>query len=237
MGRISKSFVLILILIMIISGLSVMIVKPANAQSIPKPSVPEFTLSILSHPYDVAPTTTIDPFTGKTVTTQAGYHVENKSIEITIKNQPFTAFTDKSGNYINLYYNVSYKGPYGTDWNYYSYDSLTKYFVTQSDSDYTTISFSQIPTEGQMDFRLQALIGFYTETGHPFMDVYEYNFTGQTSDWSSTQTITIQESNSSPSPTSSVPEFPIIAILPLFLSAFSAAIILRHRKTASKPKT
>ena len=88
-----------------------------------------------------------------------------------------------------------------------------------------------------MDFRLQALIGFYTETGHPFMDVYEYNFTGQTSDWSSTQTITIQESNSSPSPTSSVPEFPIIAILPLFLSAFSAAIILRHRKTASKPKT
>ena len=205
-----------------------MMVESATAKTIPKPSIPEFTLSIVSHSYDVAPTTTIDPFTGNTVSTQAGYHVENKSIEITIKNQPFTAFTDKIGHYIILYYNVSYKGHYGADWNYYSYDSLTKYFVKQSDSDYTTIPFTQIPTEGQMDFRLQALIGFYTETGHPFMDVYEYNFTGQTSDWSNTQTITIPETSSLSLLVAWVAVFLVIIVV------LSLLLFRRHRKSRSR---
>ena len=41
-----------------------MIVKPANAQSIPKPSVPQITVALVDHSYDTPPTTptyTIDP--------------------------------------------------------------------------------------------------------------------------------------------------------------------------------
>ena len=66
-----------------------------TVDSISKPSVPEFSVRIVAYPYDVPPetTTTIDEYTGKeTTTTQPGYHVENKSIEITIKNQPFTPY-------------------------------------------------------------------------------------------------------------------------------------------------
>jgi len=83
-----------------------------------KPSVPEFTLKVVEYPYDVAPTTTADPYTGKTVTTQADYHVENKSIEITIINQPFSPYDDANDKRISLYYNVTVKGHYEDNWDY-----------------------------------------------------------------------------------------------------------------------
>jgi len=62
---------------MAISSLSLMMVKPASAELIPTPSVPTFTLSIVSHSYDVAPITTTDQYTGKTVVTHEGYQVDN----------------------------------------------------------------------------------------------------------------------------------------------------------------
>ena len=83
MGRTSKGFSLLLFCILAVSSL--LIIQCADAQSIPKPSVPDFTLRIVAHPYDVAQTTTVDPYTGKTITTEYGYHIENKSIEVTIK--------------------------------------------------------------------------------------------------------------------------------------------------------
>ncbi len=87
-----------LILILILATSSLMLVHFSYAST---PSVPEFTVQIAAHPYDVPPTTTtiIDPYTGKeTVTTHAGYHVENKSIEVRIKN-----------NLGASYYNFRYK--------------------------------------------------------------------------------------------------------------------------------
>ena len=114
MGRISKSFTLILTLIMVLSSLTLQIVKPAFAQSIPKPSVPEFTIETVSRPYDVPPATTTatDPYTGKqTTTTQPGYHVENKTIEAVIKNSLGTS-----------YYNFRYKGHYTQDWSYFPFN-------------------------------------------------------------------------------------------------------------------
>ena len=50
-----------------------------------KPSVPEFTVKLVAHPYDVPTTYSTDPYTGETIT-HAGYHMENKSIEVSIKN-------------------------------------------------------------------------------------------------------------------------------------------------------
>ena len=75
-------------------------VEPTEPASIPKPSVPEFTVKAVSHPYDVPTTYSTDPYTGETITHE-GYHVENKSIEVWIKNQPFTPYADADGHEIN----------------------------------------------------------------------------------------------------------------------------------------
>jgi len=61
MDRLSKSFAIFIILIIAISSLSLLLVKPASAQSIPKPSVPEFAVKFVG-----------------------------SMLVITIKNQPFT---------------------------------------------------------------------------------------------------------------------------------------------------
>ncbi len=211
---------------------------------IPKPSVPEFTVKYEAHSYYIPPTYGIDPYTGENVTTQAGYHVENKSIVFTIKNQPFTSYKDASGNYTSLYYNVRFKGHYEDKWSYFPYDPADGYATgsysdtyNASDSDYTIIlvrmkvvttgrmRLTGIPAGGQVDFQMQALIGhldkIYTgSTGFAWfgdeMDHY-YVFTGETSDWSDTQTLTIGESQTStPSPetTPTQPPSPIIAPTP-----------------------
>ena len=75
----SKRTSLLFIVILTVSSLILVNLAPA---SITKPSVPEFTVKFEAHPYDVPPTYGIDPYTGKNVMTQAGYHVENKSIEV-----------------------------------------------------------------------------------------------------------------------------------------------------------
>jgi hypothetical protein len=201
----SRSLVLLLIAVLVLSSL--VMVGSAFAESIPTPSVPEFTLTLVAHPYDVPPTYETDPYTGETTMTAEGYHVENRSIEITISNQPFTIYKLDNTQYVDFYYNISYKGHYEDKWRYYSYNSNTNWFFRQSGSEYTVISFNQIPTEGQMDFRVQAQIGYYTEF-YGVMGWINYNFTGEVSGWSETQTLTIPEIQTpSPSPeATSTPE-------------------------------
>jgi hypothetical protein len=194
-----------------------MVVKPVQS-AITKPSVPEFTVKLVAHPYDVPTTYSIDPYTGENIT-HPGYHVENKSIEVTIKNQPFSPYKDANGNYIGLYYNVSYKGHYGNDWSYYpNYGG----WYPASHSDYVVIAFSfggnnqssytsssqaelgaNISPGGQADFRVQAIIGNVTEINTGFImfgsEVINYDIiTVETSDWSSTQTVTIPANAPSP---------------------------------------
>ncbi|MCJ7763000.1 hypothetical protein MUP38_06065, partial [Candidatus Bathyarchaeota archaeon] len=73
----SKRVALLFIVILTVSSLKV---GNFALASITKPSVPEFTVKLADHSYDVPPSTTAttDPYTGKqTVTTQPGYHVEN----------------------------------------------------------------------------------------------------------------------------------------------------------------
>ncbi|MDI9577867.1 MAG: hypothetical protein QM398_07025 [Thermoproteota archaeon] len=187
--------------------------------SIPKPSVPEFTVKLVSYPYDVPPTTTttVDPYTGKeTVTTQPGYHVENKSIELIIKNQPVTPHTDAEGHMINLYYNVRVKGHFEDPWReLYSIDELMreergahKQGPVQSSFEYTVISCSaDYPDDGEVDFQVQALAGYYTEWWPALGGPVKWYFTGQTSDWSNTQTIRMSDGtvsvSTSPNPTES----------------------------------
>jgi hypothetical protein len=97
--------------------LTLLTVKPVNAQTVPKPSIPEFTVQYVDRSYDVpiTTTTTTDPFTGKQVTTtNGGQHVTKRTIDITIKNQPYSSVY-QDDHLIQLYYVVRTKGHYA-DW-------------------------------------------------------------------------------------------------------------------------
>ena len=75
---------------------SLMVVRLASS-AITKPSVPEFTVKFVDASYNVPTTSSIDPFTGQNVTNE-GYHVENRTIELIIKNQPFASYISNGQN-------------------------------------------------------------------------------------------------------------------------------------------
>ena len=220
MNRISKSFTVFIILIMAISSLSLIMIKPTLAQSISKPSTPDFTIKYVDRSYDTQPTYGLDQYTGKTVITKPSEHVDNRTIEITIKNQPFTPFTDSSsGREINLYYNVRYKGSFGQDWTLLFGKRVELYDGTLTDplfndgypsqdssSQYSIISYT-LPwniVRGQIDVQVEALKGYVNRTldsalSHLFYPVYNYTLFGEESEWTTTQTITIGETSASTS--------------------------------------
>ena len=94
-------------------------IESAYVQSILQPSLPEFLVQYVNHPYDLAPTSTIDPYTGKTIIPSQGGHFDSFSIEVKIKNQAFVSTIDSSGNYTSLYYNLRFKGHYENETNGY----------------------------------------------------------------------------------------------------------------------
>ena len=250
MARLSR-YIAVIFAIIVLTVIGIV-----SAQTIPKPSVPEFSLKVVAYPYDVAPTTTIDPYTGKAITTNDGYHEENRSIEITIKNQPFTSSLDKSGNYSNLYYNIRFKGSYEDLWKYYPVDLSNSNYssasvpINASKSMYTIINLglstyqlNNVPVGSKIDVQVEALIGYVKQVNFFFMgsDGHYYTFSDfEESGWSTTQTLTIGESSntinptSSPEPTPTVLEFPNLTAIPLLLSALAVALALRIKK--SKPK-
>lgn len=185
-------------LIPILALTSFIIVEPVFAQSIPNLSVPEFTVKLVEHPYDVPTTYSIDKYTGENIT-HPGYHVENKTIEISIKNQP-SAY----GENYTLYYNIRVKGHFEKNWT-----ELQSYSA-RSDSKYTVLSLPvYYPPKAQVDFQVEAIIVHSYENRvfsddwlaqHPLAevmqpgleDIYEREFEiVGTSGWSETQTVTI----------------------------------------------
>jgi len=260
MGKIGKTFTLILTLVIAISCVTSLTAKPVSAQSIPTPAAPTFTAAFVPASYSV---TTTDPYTGVSTTTQ----VDNSTIELTIKNQPF----DYPANY-HLYYDVQVKPHFGGNWtnlnpteSLFSGSNLTlaQYISTvysslsslpESNSAYTTISYSPtsvgVPFQGgQVDFQVSAVVGvnstFYSirNVGGVLVGAGQIEPAVayvSSSDWGSTKTVTIPASSVSPSPTSTptpaIPEFSAITLLPLLFSVFFVAIVLRHRKTADMCK-
>src|SRR4030066_2540959 len=95
---------------------------------------------MLTLPMNIPTTYSIDPYTGKNAT-QEGYHVEQKNVEVRIKNQPFTPFwiqdSSSGANYsVGFYYNIRFKGHFSEDWRelYLPYqcpaqDSVSEYTV------------------------------------------------------------------------------------------------------------
>jgi hypothetical protein len=187
--------------------------------SITKPSVPEFTVKLIDSSYDVPPTSSVDPYTGQTVT-QAGYHVESRTIKLSIKNQPFTPFLveDENGNNwtADFCYNIRIKGHFSEDWMELYRASEGGYPTQDSESEYTVLSFvgeysstkgmefetsaimTSFPPGAQIDFQVEAMIGYIHHVdAMPFSaDVFE----GETSGWSNTQTLTFPGNTSGTSP-------------------------------------
>lgn len=172
-------------------------------RQIPIPSAPEFTMKYVESYYDVPAKYKIDEFSGQQVLISTAKRYMNQSIEITIKNQPFTPF-QVDGKQFDLYYNVSWKGHYGDDWRYSSYNdkaSDSSYTVipiypiheTVYYTDHDSIWLTGVPP-GDYDFQVQAFIGYYTKTGcdTPLGIMYHVDWTGQTSAWSNTQTLSIR---------------------------------------------
>ena len=238
MGNIRKGFSL---LVVILAVSSLMMVESAFAQSIPKPSVPDFTVQFVDSSYDIPTAHSFDPYTGQEITNQ-GYHVEKKSIDVKIKNQPFEPFYMENGRPINLYYNIRIKGHFEQNWTEL-YRPVYGFPKQSTDSDYTVFSYTwvehsetQIGTRmiilragAQADFQVEAMIGYIADSG-PFSNrsPREY-FEGETSGWSNAQSITIGETSASISLSPTVPEFPAVAILPLFILIPLITVILRQK--------
>ena len=233
MAEIPKSCTVILFTLMLISTI-ILISKPANAQTIPTPSVPQFSVKYIVYTTYVAPTYTINPYTGQNETTSLGQQVSNQTIQFTIKNQPFTPYYDNSGNYIDLYYNFRYKGHYTTEWTYNPFYLFTNNATGESqvqtphsygpfaggmfiyynstgenESVFTFDSFHiTIPNSGLMDFQVEAQIGHIDDIPSGLLAGDYYKFAGQSSDWSDTQTISFPDGTVSLSPnTSTAPTY------------------------------
>jgi len=256
MSCLSKGLPSILILTMVVSSLSMTTIQPVSAQSIPTPSVPEFTVKYVNDSYYVPPQYAVDQYSGKTVQTGGGFALDNETIVITITPQPFTSYRDKDGNAINLLYNVEYKGNFGQTWmeDGVSHGDIVVFGLGDDGYDENVglpfVALGDLSAGDQVDFRVQAQIGYYNYTysgvGSPdIASSYYIVFIGKTSDWSNIQTITIPGDSASiytspdslsaqaalvPTQTPFVPEFTALAILPLLLSLFAVAVLLRHRK-------
>jgi hypothetical protein len=255
MARMGKYLSLLIIGILAVSLL--VMVKPIDAQTIPKPSVPEFTVFFADHSYDVPLTSTnsTNPYTGQQEThTEGGYHVEIKTIDVKITNQQFTPITI-DGNTTQLYYVIRWKGYYenwpnisysGMDYNYY----LNNFGINASNSQYTLKSYpiasmSYIPNGGKIDFQVKAQAGYpFRYFGGHIQPIGTNFHAAAESEWSNIQTVTMVGnawSNSTsysptptespnPTPSPSVPEFSWLMILPLFLSILSIAVLIKKRK-------
>jgi hypothetical protein len=208
----NKILPILLIVVLAVSGL--IVVGSTSGQSIPTPSVPEFTIQLTDRSYDLPATYSTDSYTGKTVTHE-GYHVENKTIDIVIKNQPFTPYRDGHGNTTELYYIVRTKGYFGTEWVTFSNGDG----YLSSSTEYTTITFltSKVPIsnwpavytppDGQVDFQVQAKTGYYyyqwVSMGlqdHPLAGGEVRMFNGTTSDWSDIHTFSVNDGSVSVAP-------------------------------------
>jgi hypothetical protein len=202
-NNMSKTAVLMLFALLTLSSL--IMVGFAFAQSIPKPSVPEFTLELVGPPYSKNTTYSLDPNTGQVVA-EIGYTNPYSVLKINVKNQPFDS------SYGNLYYNVRVKNHSATD-DWIEAYRVSQFFPSQSnDSDYTNVGFSIhgynfIGTLAgcQVDIQVEAMLGVIgrVSTSPP---IGGYGFIGETSGWSETQAISISENTPlNPVPTSPTP--------------------------------
>lgn len=122
-------------------------------------SIPEFTIKYLDGSYDVPTSTSTDPFTEQSIT-NPGQHIQNQSLQVTIKNP-----TAEPSGY--LYYEVRMKGYYSSEWRNIShveadYDSESTILLYALEGNNASSRFGAdlklSSTWGIADFQVQAQI-------------------------------------------------------------------------------
>jgi hypothetical protein len=167
-------------LFLVVSGVFLIspCVAPVTMPANPSPAPEVVSVEINNNPRVVSPTYTTDPYTGEVKQTSTGSTTQNGSIVVTIKNIPFTPYTDENGNVINVYYSCRWQRSGYSEWSTGVIDNVgirQPYVVYQSASAYTVITFlygidaGYAPTKigdfensgGSMDFRIQAVTGYF----------------------------------------------------------------------------
>jgi hypothetical protein len=246
MGRISKTFVLFLTFIVVMSGLTLLTVKPANAQiEVTTPIIPAFNVTFQTYSEYIPPIYGVDPSSGKAVMTKAGYTQLDQWVNVNIGGQPFVRYNNSAGQLISLYYEVRWKGNHDTSWQTVPqsihFEDAADSLASQAIGCLISIGFKGVnsgggaegymalldPTATQIDFQVEAMIGYYNSNDA---------FVGQSSGWSNTQTHQVQVvPNPTPTPiltltpTPSVPEFSWLTILPILLTTTIALTIVRKK--------
>ena len=167
MKRSTSLFVLLFIAVLTLSSPG--IVGSGFAQSLPQPSVPEFTAKVVDN-----------------------------TLEVTIKNQPLTPYengTYPSLYYMFKYKDHNERvGFEYYDQVYFVLPSTYGGYYKASDSDFTVVSLSlegrQFPSE-QIDVQVIALVGNQYPTDLQGGSVY--GFEGVVGNWSDIQTVTFEE--------------------------------------------
>jgi hypothetical protein len=181
----------------------------ASAQT--TPSVPEFTIVPIGPSFDIPPTYSFNSSTGL-FDTNDGCHIQYSTVEIIIKNQPFS---NQSAN-DHFYYNIRIK-PHNYPDSYWNelFSAGADGYPIQTSSNYTAIPIAVegsqalgpiIPTGATTDIQVEAMIGHIGRNNTMIPYPYPYVFFGETSGWSNTQTVTLPPKTAftaSPSPTPS----------------------------------
>ena len=233
-GSTNNTLTLTLILLMTLSSLTLLTARPAIAQSIPEPTVPEFAAKLISPPEEKQSV--------------------NRTIELSIKNQPFVSFYNvrmrvNDGNWHLLYpNNNSVPSQSNGEYTILSYLSGHLGFEYLYNLGYTSQNLS---IGDKVDFQVQAMIGsihrVYNLNHTSQLDMYPYVFTGEVSDWSNTQTITLPDGSvSSSAPDATTPTTPTspdsISPTTLLLASITAVIVIvalsvlffrRHQKPSA----
>jgi hypothetical protein len=181
------------------------------------PSTPQFTVRFVDYSYDISPSYGIDPYNGQTVMKYSGDHIYNKTLEITIQNQPFTPSGDTT-----LYYNVRIKGAFEQGWRELfgvPCDGMTadagNYRIQNYAGQTTFIRYTlpwNTPSTGRVDVQVQALVGtpVISANCRIIFSEYSYGFNGVKSSWSNTQSVSIGENAATANP----PAIPYTASTP-----------------------
>ena len=248
MGKVTSNSLRCLLLVILSVASIILSIELTLAQTIPKPSVPEFTVQPIGPSFDIPPTYSFNASNGMFYVNE-GYHFQYSTVEVIIKSQAFTNET----NVDHLLYNVRLK-PHNYPDSYWDelFNPNRDGFPIQGRSNYTIIPIAaegatelqyQIPAGATTDIQVEAMIGHiergFNGNATNQIEMYPYIFVGQTSGWSNTQTVTLppkvpftssSNSTQTPAPSPTVPELPWLALLPLSLIVLSIALVLKHRR-------
>ncbi|MCW3998989.1 MAG: hypothetical protein NWE93_01970 [Candidatus Bathyarchaeota archaeon] len=201
-------------LVLVLAASTSLLAAMASAE-VSVPSVPQFSLPVVDNSRYVPETFTTDSYTGQT-TSQGGYTLENITVQVTIKNQPFTSSLLPDGNVTQLRYAVRFKGHFD-GWSGSSEqvayavqvsgkgETVVEYF--KGWSGYSSSGYQQLPNidGAQVDFQVKAQVGYdysyNSGDGYPF-PLHDFNVLAESS-WSDIQTVILPGADDpAPQPTS-----------------------------------